>query len=102
MRAPDPAPETSVTPRAEAESPAQLPSPAEAEPAWALAAQPALVNDMSMAAVETMAGAIRVEAPEAPPVPANDVTPAPAIQPILIGADSTAPAEPKRGWWRRG
>jgi ribonuclease E len=46
-----------------------------------------------------------------PPTPANDTSaeivtsepPAPEslIRPILIGAGGEAPAEPKRGWWRR-
>ncbi len=39
------------------------------------------------------------------PPPASDVpmepVVGPAIQPIVIGADVTAPAQPKRGWWRR-
>jgi hypothetical protein len=53
-----------------------------------------------------------VEQPEASlPTPANDTTgdivipePPPAeplIKPILVGAGSEPPAEPKRGWWRR-
>jgi ribonuclease E len=51
-----------------------------------------------------------VEEP-APLVPANDVVasvaepepppPAPVIKPILVGAEGDAPAEKKRGWWRR-
>ena len=32
---------------------------------------------------------------------ANDVVPEPAIRPILIGSSEEAPAEKKRGWWRR-
>ena len=35
---------------------------------------------------------------------ANDATaPAaePVVKPIVIGQDAPAPAEPKRGWWRR-
>jgi ribonuclease E len=39
--------------------------------------------------------------PPEPPAPANDQEAAPAIQPILIGAEEEAPVERKRGWWRR-
>jgi ribonuclease E len=40
------------------------------------------------------------------PTPANDVAPepppaAPVVVPILVGAGGEAPAEKKRGWWRR-
>jgi len=41
------------------------------------------------------------EPEEQPPVPANDVVAAPAIQPIVIGSESPPPLERKRGWWRR-
>jgi ribonuclease E len=34
-------------------------------------------------------------------VAANDVTPEPAVKPILIGVGEDAVAEKKRGWWRR-
>ncbi len=38
---------------------------------------------------------------EAVPVPANDPEPAPAIAPIVVGAEEPLPAEKKQGWWRR-
>jgi ribonuclease E len=40
-------------------------------------------------------------APPEPPAPANDQEAAPAIRPILIGAEEAPPVEKKRGWWRR-
>jgi ribonuclease E len=33
--------------------------------------------------------------------PANDVAPAPLIQPVVIGETDTPAADKKRGWWRR-
>ncbi len=35
------------------------------------------------------------------PEPANDTAPEPVIQPIIVGAESEASGEKKRGWWRR-
>jgi hypothetical protein len=66
-------------------------SGAQAELPWTEAAEPA---------AEALAEAENV-APEAAPVPANDVVSAPVIQPIVIGSESTPPLERKRGWWRR-
>jgi len=49
----------------------------------------------------TMAAELVTDAP-APPAPANDATPEPLIQPVLVGSDEDALAvEKKRGWWRR-
>ena len=51
-----------------------------------------------------------LRAPTPSPTPAQAPNPAPAapeptsesvIKPIVIGQDATAPAERKRGWWRR-
>ncbi|HUB49821.1 MAG TPA: hypothetical protein VMB73_33020, partial [Acetobacteraceae bacterium] len=61
------------------------------------APEPVLSEPAAPPAPETIA---QSEPPTSPPEVANDVVPEPAIRPILIGTEE-APAEKKRGWWRR-
>jgi ribonuclease E len=70
-----------------------------------LAAEPIAAEAAPMPAMApepvTMAAELVTDAP-APPAPANDATPEPLIQPVLVGSDEDALAvEKKRGWWRR-
>ena len=65
-----------------AAEPIEAPPPGDAEPAQ----QP------KASAPDTTAGE---------PEPAAEPSPAPLIQPIVIGQDDAPPAEPKKGWWRR-
>ncbi len=65
------------------------------EPASTTEAEPVPVG---VAIEET---AVVPDAREPQPVPANDVVPAPLVQPIVIGSESAPPLERKRGWWRR-
>jgi ribonuclease E len=86
---------------------------AQAELPWAAAAQPPLAAEVPVdaevmgeaeaaaVAEAAAAGAATETAPEAQPVPANDVVSGPVIQPIVIGSESAPPLERKRGWWRR-
>ncbi len=60
--------------------------------------------DASLAAAPTEAvpEPEAVPSPDEAPVPANDEAAAePALKPILVGQDDTAPAQRRLGWWRR-
>ena len=85
------------------------PAAAQAELPWSVATQsPGAAHapvdgDAPAAGDAPTAGdaVVRETAPETPPVPANDVVSGPLVQPIVIGSESAAPLERKRGWWRR-
>jgi ribonuclease E len=83
--------------RAEAPPPAVAPI---ARMAWASAGEPRLLRD---APDEAPAGPVPPQAQLVEQVPAITVATAaePAVKPIVIGQDATAPAERRRGWWRR-
>ncbi len=96
-----------VLERAEAQAvpslPAETPSLAAPEPQSDTVAASVVVEtpERIEPAAEPVAEPPAEPAPVASP-PANDATPAePAVTPILIGIEETAPAERKRGWWRR-
>jgi ribonuclease E len=112
----EPAPQSGEPePVVAAEQPAPAPEVAAVESATLAepeAPEPAEI--LNSAAPEPTGGELRTQAePEtpSPPMPANDVSPEiiapepppaePLIKPILVGAGSEPPAEPKRGWWRR-
>ena len=119
-----PEPSAAVEPPPVAEPIAVAPEPV-AEPVvedWAQAASPVLVRPEAEPEAAPVVEAVEppAPAPEVPaepvaeqPVlvaaeaeaatPANDAEPVvgPAIKPVVIGQDAAAPAERKRGWWRR-
>ena len=89
----EPAP--SAEPEATEPGPAEAPAP---EIVNTGAPEPVLGEPVVAPDLETN---VQPEPPAPPPEVANDVVPEPAIRPILIGSGDEAPAEKKRGWWRR-
>jgi len=72
------------------------------EPEPSLASGPLPLFEPPEPAPEPVAEPTAEPADMAQRVPANDAEPgAPAIAPIVIGADEPPAIEKKRGWWRR-
>ena len=111
-----------LTPGAAEETAVAPVSPPAEEPPAPVAAEPVAIEPVAEPPVVEVAEIVNAAAPEpvaaepvvleaapaepaaaaeAPPEPAEDTAPQPAVKPILIGSEAEPPAEKKRGWWRR-